>query len=504
MKSKCLLLGYDIGSSSIKASLLDTDNGITLAAAISPKIELPIYAVQKDWAEQPPDLWWEHIVNVTNELRKKANFKADWIKAIGISYQMHGLVMVDIDNKPLANSIIWCDSRAVEIGNKAFQDLGQEACLKKYLNSPGNFTASKLKWVQANQPEIYEKIKKIMLPGDYIAYKMTGEICTTPSGLSEGIFWDYEKSGLANDLLEYYVIDTELIPNIVDTFSSQGKLTKTAAEQLGLAENTEVSYRAGDQPNNALSLNVMEPGEIAATAGTSGVVYGITEKASYDSLSRVNTFIHVNHKADAPHYGVLLCINGCGIANSWIRRYFKADNNIQLDYQTMNNLAATVPIGSDGLVILPFGNGTERILQNRHLHANIFSLEFNLHTKNHFFRAVQEGIIFAIQYGLDIMKNIDIHVEKVRAGNANMFLSPLFCEAFATVTNAEVTLYDTDGACGAARGAGIGSGIFKNKKQAFASLKPIKNIEPDKNKQTEYLNAYHQWQEKLNLLLKSE
>ena len=496
-----LLLGYDVGSSSIKATLMDAETGKVLAAATSPDKELEIIAKQLGWAEQEPAIWWEHVKTATKKIQAKAKFEAGDVHAIGISYQMHGLVVVDKNHQVLRPSIIWCDSRAVQIGEKAAKDIGQEKCLKGLFNLPGNFTASKLKWVMENEPKLYSKIHKIMLPGDYIAMIMTGDIKTTPSGLSEGIMWDFESDGLADFVLDNYDISNELIAETLPTFSIQGELTKEAADELGLEAGTMVSYRAGDQPNNALSLSVLQPGEIAVTAGTSGVVYGVGDRKNYDKLSRVNVFVHVNHSAEDPRYGVLLCVNGTGILNSWLKHNFVAGPQVAgegLDYEQMNELAAQVPVGSDGLVILPYGNGAERTLQNKNIGASVHGWNFNIHKKAHFLRATQEGIVFALNYGLGIMKDMGIKLKTVKAGNANMFLSPLFAGAFATVTGASVELYNTDGSQGAARGAGIGAGIYKSADDAFAGLEPVETIEPSGELTSSYNKAYERWASVLN------
>ena len=496
-----LLLGYDVGSSSIKATLMDAETGQVLAAATSPDKELEIIAKQLGWAEQDPAVWWEHVKTATKMIRDQAEFDAGDVHAIGISYQMHGLVVVDKNKKVLRPSIIWCDSRAVQIGEKAAVDIGQEKCLKRLFNLPGNFTASKLKWVMENEPKVYSKIHKIMLPGDYIAMKMTGDIKTTPSGLSEGIMWDFEGDGPAQFVLDNYGISGELVAETLPTFSIQGELTKEAAEELGLAAGTMISYRAGDQPNNALSLSVLQPGEIAVTAGTSGVVYGVSDQKNYDQRSRVNVFVHVNHSAEDPRYGVLLCLNGTGILNSWLKHNFVAGEG--LDYEQMNELAAQLPVGSDGLVILPYGNGAERTLENRNIGASVHGWNFNIHKKAHFLRAAQEGIVFALNYGLGIMRDMGIQLTTVKAGNANMFLSPLFAEAFATVTQATVKLYNTDGSQGAARGAGIGAGVYKGPDEAFTGLEPVKTIEPNDKLASAYQQAYAGWEEVLKQQLKA-
>ncbi len=489
-----LLLGYDVGSSSIKATLMDAQTGKVLASATSPEKELEIIAKELGWAEQHPQTWWEHVKTATSKIKAHAEFAPGDVGAIGISYQMHGLVVVDENKEVLRPSIIWCDSRAVEIGEQAAKDIGPDMCLKRLFNLPGNFTASKLKWVKENEPQVFAKIHKMMLPGDYVAMKMTGEIKTTPSGLSEGIMWDFESDELAEFVLDNYGVSAELIAERVPTFSVQGELTPGAADELGLAAGTKVSYRAGDQPNNALSLSVLEPGEIAVTAGTSGVVYGVGDRKNYDQKSRVNVFVHVNHSKDEPRYGVLLCLNGTGILNSWLKHNFVGEG---LDYPQMNELAAEVPVGSDGLVILPYGNGAERTLENRNIGASVHGWSFNVHKKPHFLRAAQEGIVFALNYGLGIMRDMGIELKTVKAGNANMFLSPLFAEAFATVTGASVQLFNTDGSQGAARGAGIGTGIYKGPKEAFTGLKPVKTINPNEKLAAAYKQAYEKWEDVL-------
>jgi xylulokinase len=493
------LLGLDVGSSSVKATVIDSENGMVIGSATSPRQEMPISSSKPGWAEQDPEMWWKHLKNAIAEIKSRYLIEVNDIGAIGISYQMHGLVLVDKNQKVLRPSIIWCDSRAVEIGNKAFADLGPEYCLGHCLNSPGNFTASKLKWVKENEPGIYNKIHKMMLPGDYIAMRLTGEIQTTVSGLSEGIFWDFKEGRISKELMDYYGISMDFIPEIIPTFSVHGQLSNSSALELGLKPGTKITYRAGDQPNNAFSLNVLEPGEVAATAGTSGVVYGIGEKPYSDQKSRVNTFVHVNNTEKKSRYGVLLCINGTGILNSWLKKHV-AGNGVS--YSEMDNMAHETPIGADGLSILPFGNGAERILENKDIGAHVNGLNFNRHDQAHLFRAAQEGVVFAMNYGFSIMKQMGLKINKVKAGSANMFLSPLFKEIFANTTGASIELFNTDGAQGAARGAGIGSGLFGSYTDAFKGLKSLSVIEPEKNKQELYKEAYEKWLYSLNSNLK--
>ncbi|WP_302990260.1 xylulokinase [uncultured Muribaculum sp.] len=492
------LLGYDIGSSSVKASIVNAETGKCVSSAFFPKSEAEIIAVKQGWAEQRPEQWWEHLKQSTAAVLAESKVNPADIKAIGISYQMHGLVCIDRDHNVLRPAIIWCDSRGVPYGEKAFDELGHEKCLSHLLNSPGNFTATKLKWVKDNEPEVFDRIDKIMLPGDYIAMKLTDRVCTTVSGLSEGMFWDFKNGRIADFLMEYLGFSSSIIPEIVPTFSVQGQVTAHAAAELGLAEGTPVCYRAGDQPNNALSLNVFNPGEIASTAGTSGVVYGVNGEINYDPKSRVNTFAHVNHTNEQTRLGILLCINGTGILNSWVKRTVAPEG---ISYPAMNDLAAQAPIGSEGVSILPFGNGAERVLQNREIGSSIHGVNFLKHGKQHIVRAAQEGIVFSFQYGIEIMEQMGMDVKKIHAGHANMFLSPLFRETLAGVSGATIELFDTDGSVGAAKGAGIGAGIYKDNNEAFATLDRIEVIEPKEADRQAYRDAYGLWKQRLETIL---
>jgi len=487
------LLGYDIGSSFIKASLINSVNGELIAKANSPQQELSINAPQLGWAEQDPEIWWKHVKLVTAQILSQVTISPEEIKAIGLSYQMHGLVLINKQRQVLRPAIIWCDSRAVNIGQRAFSELGEDNCLSTLLNSPGNFTASKLKWVMENEPDIYHQIYKAMLPGDFIAMKMTDNINTTISGLSEGIMWNFRENKLAKILLDYFNIPEEIIPEIVPTFTIQGELTIQAARELGLKKGTKISYRAGDQPNNAFSLNVLHSGEAATTAGTSGVIFGVINHLIYDPKSRVNTFVHVNHHNNNPRYGVLLCLNGCGILYSWLKNKLLAGNDTTISYSQMDNLSSQVPPGSEGLKVFPFGNGAERILENRDIGATIQQLNFNLHEQKHLLRASQEGIIFALNYGFDIMKNMGLDISTVKAGKTNQFSSSLFQKIFCAVTGIQLELFNTDGSEGAARGAGLGTQIYKTFEEAFIGLKRDSIIYPDQNLHQIYQDIYHCW-----------
>lgn len=484
------LLGYDVGSSSVKASIVDAETGITVASDFFPKVEMPMYAQRAGWAEQDPEMWWNNLKLASASVLEQSGIQPQDIKAIGISWQMHGLVMIDKNRQLLRPSIIWCDSRAVPYGEKAFDAIGEKKVLSHLLNSPGNFTASKLAWVKENEPELYARIDKVMLPGDYIAMKLTGEISVTVEGLSEGIFWDFKENKLSPDILHHFGFDETMIPEVAPIFGLQGRITASAAEELGLHPGTPLCYRAGDQPNNAVSLNVFNPGEIASTAGTSGVVYGVLDEVKYDPLSRVNIFAHVNHKQEQTRLGVLLCINGTGILNSWIRKNMVSE---KMSYNDMNQLAAASPIGARGISVIPFGNGAERVLENRNVECSFHGINFNIHSRSDILRAAQEGIVFSFQYGMEVMKEIGMDIRVIRAGNANMFLSPLFRETLASISGAQIELFDTDGAAGAAKAAGMGAGIYASNEEAFSSLKKITTVDPDNIRCSTYQEAYQRW-----------
>jgi xylulokinase len=487
-----LLLGIDLGTSSVKVSVLDAATQQSIAFVQYPDTELDIISPQPGWAEQSPDLWWENVKQAILKCNATKLYNPGDIAAIGIAYQMHGLVLLDKEQHVLRNSIIWCDSRAVETGDEAFEKIGKEKCLYHLLNSPGNFTASKLAWVKENEPAVYSKIDKVLLPGDFISMKLTGETSTTSSALSEGIFWDFRSNGISNDVISYFGFDQSFFPAIQNLFSPHGLLKDTVASRLSLKPGIPVAYKAGDQLNNALSLNVMQPGEVAATAGTSGVIYGVSDQLECDRESRINSFAHVNHQAGLNRIGVLLCINGSGIFNRWVKNIIGANRT----YPELNKAAANIKPGSNGLLALPFGNGAERMLNNRQIGAHFKNLDFNIHTDAHLVRAAQEGIAFAFRYGLDIMRENGMSPTIIRAGKANLFLSDVFTRSFVNTAQVAIEFYKGDGSYGAAIGAGIGAGIFKNPKEAFGNRKPDEIIEPAKN--NDYEELYADWKELLN------
>lgn len=493
-----LLLGLDIGTSSIKASVVEAQSGKVLASASYPEVEAEIMVPRPGWAEQNPESWWENVRQAVLKCHAQKKYDPNEIAAIGIAYQMHGLVLVDKERKVLRNAIIWCDGRAVEIGEKAFKEIGTEKCLSHLLNSPGNFTASKLAWVKANEPDIYKKIDKIMLPGDYIAMKLTGDITTSISALSEGVFWDFQQNELSKDIMDYFGFDEKVIPTVLPLFSVHGKLTKSVASKLSLKPGIPVSYKAGDQPNNALALNVMNPGEVAATAGTSGVIYGINDRLKYDKQSRINSFAHVNYSEENTRIGVLLCINGTAIFYRWMRVLLGST----LSYKEMNELTSSVEAGAKGLMALPFGNGAERMLNNKIAGAHFLNLDFNIHSRAHLLRAAQEGIAFSFRYGLDIMRENGIDPSVIRVSKANLFQSEVLVQAFADVNGVEVEFYEGDGSYGAAIGAGMGSEIFKSVEEASHNRKPLERIAPGET--TIYEGLYQEWREELVKRLESE
>ncbi|HPR57653.1 MAG TPA: FGGY family carbohydrate kinase [Bacteroidales bacterium] len=488
-------LGIDLGSSSVKAAVLETETGRCVGSASFPENEMEISSPKPGWAEQHPETWWENTLKAIRKSLSAGNIRSKEIAAVGIAYQMHGLVAVDKNLKSVRPSIIWCDSRAVETGINLFRQAGEEKCLSNLLNSPGNFTFSKLVWVKNHEPEFFEKIHKIMLPGDYIAMKLTGEISTTITGLSEGILWNFRKHALADFLLEAGGVDQSKIAQIVPVFGNQGELSGKIADELGLKAGIPVSYRAGDQPNNAFSLNVLNPGEIAATAGTSGVVYGVTDKVNYDPQQRVNTFAHINHNSGKPRFGILLCINGTGISNSWIKKMTGISS-----YEEMDAIAGTTEPGADGLLFIPFGNGAERMLGNRNPGAGFFNIDLKNHSRKHLFRAVQEGVACAFRYGMEIMQQTGLDLNLIRAGKANMFLSPLFCQTLSNLSGAEIQLFDTDGALGAARGAALGAGLYETPGHCFSNLSMLKVYRPQSNLKVSYDELFRKWTNHLNML----
>lgn len=492
-----LLLGIDIGTSSVKVSVVDGHTQRAVVSAYYPDTEARIETPQPGWAEQSPGDWWERFLTAYQRVLATGKFDPKAIGAIGIAYQMHGLVILDKKGEVLRPSIIWCDSRAVTVGERANQALGVQFCLEHYLNSPGNFTAAKLAWVKENEPAIYAEVAHMMLPGDYIAYLLTGKITASPSSLSEAVLWDFKEEKPAQKILEYYGFDESVLAPVQPVFSVHGQLEPAVAAILKCRPGIPISYKAGDQVNNALSLGVVEPGEVAATAGTSGVIYAVSNQLTFDPLSRVNSFAHVNHEKSNPRTGVLLCINGTGILYGWARKLWAAGKS----YPELNTISAGVPAGSNGIRVLPFGNGVERMLGNRSTGVQFSGIDLNRHGQPDLFRAIQEGIAFAFRYGLDIMRSNEVVPQQIRAGKTNLFQSEVFLQSFVAATGVPVSLYAADGSVGAALGAGIGCGYYKEVKDAFQLQKAERTCFPEETENIE--TAYLEWLALLESNLKS-
>ena len=484
-------IGYDLGSSSLKTALVDSETGETLTVIKTPAEELGIDAPYPGWAEQDPELWWKCICEGTREILSKTKVAAEAISGIGIAYQMHGLVTLDRTGQCVRPAIIWCDSRAVSIGAQTLEELGEPQCQEHLLNEPGNFTASKLRWVQQEEPEAFKKTETFLLPGDYIAYRLSGQSQTTASGLSEGILWDFQKGQPAYWLLGHWGMPDSLVPEIVPTFGYQSKVSKSGARDTGLSEGTPILYRAGDQPNNAFTLNVLEPGIVAATGGTSGVLYGITASPEVAELRRFNHFLHVNHTPEQLRIGQLLCINGAGSLYRWLKDQLDVSG-----YDEMNILAEAVPVGSDGLLCFPFGNGAERMLDNKSIGASFSGLEFNRHHKGHLCRAALEGIAFAFRYGMELMEGSGLPFKTIRAGNDNLFQSDIFTTTLAALGQTTIELFEVTGAVGAARACmveqlGLKEYIERTAGRDYlATVLPVKEV-------GDYRIAYLRWKDEL-------
>jgi xylulokinase len=315
--------------------------------------------------------------------------------------------------------------------------------------------------------------------------------------LSEGIFWDYESDSVASWLLDYFEFSHDLVPDIVENFTPQAYISKQAAEETGLPEGIPITYRAGDQPNNALSLNVFNSGEVAATGGTSGVIYAVTDSKNSKESSRINHFAHVNYSDKNPTIGKLLCINGAGIMYRWLRNQSSAES-----YETMNRKASKIAIGSEGLVILPFGNGAERMLDNTNIGTQFCNINLNQHSKAHLYRAALEGIAFSFVYGMEILKNDNLAIKVIRAGNDNLFRSEIFAKTLATLIGYEIEIYNTTGAIGAARAAGLTDKDFERFGQNITNNDHVMTFKPIENK-TPYLKAYQNWKTELEKQIKN-
>lgn len=467
-------LGIDVGTSSVKVSIVGED-GVILASATAPaSSERAINSPNPNWAEQNPEDWWEDAQQAILNLPLEARLQ---VEAIGIAYQMHGLVLVDSQFQPVRPSIIWCDGRNIQESQILAESLGLDALENRLLNKPGTLTLAKLAWVAEHEPETLAKAHTFGLPGDFIAYKLTGEWSTTKSGYSEMVGWDFGASIPFEEGFRKAGWKLPL-PEARPNLEEGAPIQKVIAEKLGLPPSARVTYRAGDQPNNAFGLGVLQQGETAISAGTSGVLYGIGD-SSPGLHEGINRFLHVNSQI-----GVLMCLNGVGSALAFARRTWFQNQS----YEALSELASQAN-PENCPYFFPFGNGAERILSERAF-SGFTELDFNRHNLPELARSVFEGIAFAYRLGSEKMEKAGCLSKVVNGTESGLLKSSFFAQLLANELQVELILSEGDGSTAAARGAALGI------KKILPKPAPLKRYLPTSPANHERFSHWHKILEK--------
>lgn len=470
------LLGIDVGTSGTKTVIFD-EVGNTVVSAV---YEYPLYQPNIGWAEQEPGDWWNATVLGIRKVLFDSGIKADDISGIGLSGQMHGLVMLDKDNNVLRRSIIWCDQRSTKECEQVTSIIGAKR-LREITANPAltGFTASKIMWVKNNEPEIFERTAKIMLPKDYVRFKLTGEFATEVSDAGGMQLMDIPNRCWSSEVLGKLEIDIEKLPKLYESQQVSAKVSKEAAELTGLSEGTAVVGGAGDQAAGAVGNGIVKPGVVSSTIGTSGVVFAYLDKISIDPAGRVHTFCHAVPNA----WHVMGVTQAAGLSLKWFRDNFCNEeiNVAKLmgvdPYVLMDKQAVQSELGGGGLIYLPYLMGE----RTPHLDAYARGVFFGLsakHDKKDMIRAVMEGVAYSLRDCIEIIGEMGIEVSEIRASGGGG-RSKLWKQIQADVFGKGVTtINSSEGpALGVALLAGVGTGVYKDVAQACDAAIKVNSVQ---------------------------
>lgn len=473
------LLGIDIGTSGVKTVLFD-ENGRTVASAIR---DYPLMTPQPGWAEQNPEEWWRGTIDSIRAVLSKSKVNAREIKGIGLSGQMHGSVFLDKAGKVIRPCILWCDGRTEKQCEYITQKVGKEK-LHRYTSNRAlaGFTAPKVVWLQQKELKNFKKVHTLLLPKDYIRYKLTGELACEVSDAAGTLLFNVKKGIWSKEVLKALQIPESWLPKVYQSTDVCGEITKEVSRVTGLAEGTPVVGGGADNTCGAIGTGVVKEGRVLSSIGTSGVIFAPTTKVKVDPKERVHTF---NHSVPGQWY-LMGCMLSAGLSLRWFRDTLgreeiqQAKNQGVDPYQILINKAEEAPKGSEGLIFLPYLMGE----RSPHGDANARGVYFGLslrHQKSHLIRALLEGVTFGMRDSLEIISGLKIPIREIRATGGGA-VSPFWCQLQADIYGREVVaINSTEGpALGAAILAGVGTGVYKSIQEACERVvKIIDRYEPD-------------------------
>ncbi len=484
-------LGVDIGTGGSRALLVDAEGHV--AAGVTAAHE-DIQMAHPLWAEQRPENWWDAAVEAIQGVLAKAGVRGEDVAGVGLSGQMHGLVLLDSENRVIRPALIWCDQRCQEQVDWINATAGAEMVLKQTANPVlTGFTAPKLIWVRDNDPSSYERTRQVLLPKDYIRFCLTGEFAGDVSDASGTALFDVVHRRWAEPLIEKLGIDRSVLPRVVESSELTGVISEEAASKTGLAAGTPVVGGAGDQAASAVGNGIVDSGLVSCTIGTSGVVFSHLDEAGFDPRGRVHTFCH----AVPGKWHVMGVTQGAGLSLQWFRNQLGADAVHEAgekgidSYDVLMEEAATAPVASEGLFWLPYLMGE----RTPHLDALARGGWVGLtakHTRAHLIRSVIEGVSYSLKDCLEIVESLGVDVKVVRASGGGA-RSPFWRSVLAGVFDRPIATLETQegSAYGAALLGMVGNGHFGSVTEACrATISESDRLEPDKGMAAVYQNSY--------------
>lgn len=472
-----LLLGIDVGTTGTKAVVIN-ERGEVLTKASK---EYPLYTPKPGWAEQNVEDWWDAVLTVIQDVLNTEGIAAHEVKALALSGQMHGSVFLDQESRVVRPPILWCDTRTTKQCHAISRQVGEERLSSLVSNSAfEGFTAPKVLWLKEHEPENYGRVRTLLLPKDYINFKLTGVLATEVSDAAGTLFFDVSERRWSDDLLQLLSIDRSILPEVLESTDAIGNLTAEAAKATGLTEKTLVIAGGADNACSAVGIGIIQEGLVSSSIGSSGVVLAHTDSVKLDPKGRVHFF---NHSLPCKWYlmGVTL---SAGLSLKWFRDGF---GHIEVgmgkvlgidSYDILAQEAATAPPGSEGLIFLPYLNGVRTPHRNAKARGVFFGISTR-HGKAHFVRSIMEGVTYELRDSMEIMKELNIPISQVRVtgGGAK---SPLWRQIQADVFDSEVAVMNVDEgpAFGAALLAGVGAGVYRDVGEAVAAAVTVNDRTP--------------------------
>jgi xylulokinase len=490
------LLGIDIGTSGTRAVVID-GQGQVISAATAEHVNFA--SPQLGWAEQDPEDWWGAATRAVQQCLAQANINPGDINGIGLTGQMHGLVALDKNDRVVRPAILWCDQRTSQECREITEELGAQQLIEFTANPALTvFTLPKIRWMQKHEPEVWSGVRSILLPKDYVRFRLTGSRATDVADASGTLLFDVAHRQWSAPMLEVAGLHADLLPRVFESQQISGHVSEEAGRATGLRAGIPVVAGAGDQAAGAVGMGIVEPGAVSATIGTSGVVFAATAAPVRDPQGRIHTFCHAIPNC----WHVMGVTQAAGLSLKWFREQFSANGNSAVDsYDHLMEEAAKTPAGAEGLLWAPYLMGE----RTPHLDPNARGALVGLtagHTRGHMIRAILEGVAFSLRDCLTIFSELQIPVASIRLGGGGA-RSPLWCQIQADIFGREVSVLQAEEgpAYGAALLAGVGVGAWPSVRNACeASVRVARRFEPDAERAAAMNRQYTRY-EKLYPLL---